>query len=163
MSDDLIPDDTVHAIEATGKAVDASQYTGAPLADLPHSLVGISDWFKHPNIGFQIGTGAESFFCGITRDALLDLAGYHGLRGNEETLFRGLWPVIERLMREKHRSGRGETQRGDMLITSVDLLLYGFDATPGLRAPEAYRGHDLAQLTRLLRTLQGERAQPSST
>jgi hypothetical protein len=77
-----------------------------------------------PRIGFQVDTGAKSFFCGISLDALLDLAAYHGLRGAEEDLFRALWPSIERLLSEKHRKGGGAD--GDLLITSADVLRYGF-------------------------------------
>jgi hypothetical protein len=77
-----------------------------------------------PRIGFQVDTGVKSFFCGISLDALLDLAGYHGLRGAEEDLFRALWPSIERLISEKHCKGGGAD--GDLLITCADILRYGF-------------------------------------
>jgi hypothetical protein len=82
-----------------------------------------------PRIGFQVDTGANSFFCGISLDALLDLAGYQGLRGDEEDLFRVLRPWIERLISEKHCNGGGAD--GDLLITCADILRYGFAGLRG--------------------------------
>jgi hypothetical protein len=82
-----------------------------------------------PRIGFEVDTGGKRFFCGISLDALLDLAGYHGLRGAEEDLFRALWPLIERLISKKHRKGGG--MDGDLLITCADILRYGFGGLRG--------------------------------
>ena len=108
-----------------------------------------------PSIGFQIGPDATTF-CGITRDALFDLAGYHRLRDTDEDLFRGLWPVIERLIRDKHRAGRGDASEKEMLITSVDILLYGFEAERSPRSPLSRQRRDptkagpASRLSRLL-------------
>jgi hypothetical protein len=80
-------------------------------------------------IGFRVDDGANGLACGISRDALLDLAGHHGLRGSEEGLFQALWPVIERLLLAKFRARRIEAS-GEVLVGSADLLLYGFDVAP---------------------------------
>jgi hypothetical protein len=80
-------------------------------------------------ISFRIDDGATGLACGISRDALFDLAGHHGLRGSEEGLFEALWPVIERLLLAKFRARRIE-EGGEILVGSADLLLYGFDVTP---------------------------------
>jgi hypothetical protein len=82
-----------------------------------------------PGISFRISDGSDDRACGISRDALYDLAGHHGLRGSEEGLFQALWPVIERLVLAKLRARRTE-ESGEILVGSADLLLYGFDVSP---------------------------------
>jgi hypothetical protein len=81
---------------------------------------------RPPSISFRVDDGASGLACGISRDAILDLAGHHGLRGSEERLFQTLWPVIERLVLAKWRARRIE-ESGEVLVGSADLLLYGFD------------------------------------
>jgi len=79
-------------------------------------------------INFRVDDGANGLACGISRDALLDLAGHHGLRGSEERLFLALWPAIARLLGAKFRAQRIEAS-GEVVVGSADLLLYGFDET----------------------------------
>ena len=92
---------------------------------------------RSPGISFRVDDGGNGLACGISRDALLDLAGHHGLRGSKEGLFQAMWPVIERLVRAKFQAGRVDAS-GEVLVDSADLLLYGFDETApparGLRA-----------------------------
>jgi hypothetical protein len=89
------------------------------------------------NITFRVDTDAKSFDCGISRDALLDLAGYHRLSGPDEAMFRDLWPVIERLIAEKRRAVRA-APGAEILITCTDILLYGFEGfwEPALTSPD---------------------------
>jgi hypothetical protein len=92
---------------------------------------------RSPSISFRVDDGAGGLACGISRDALFDLAGHHGLRGTEEALFQALWPVIARLISAKFRARRIEAD-GAVLIGSADLLLHGFDETaPPARAPRS--------------------------
>src|SRR5689334_5973640 len=92
---------------------------------------------RSPSISFRVDDGADGLVCGISRNAVLDLAAHHGLQGSEERLFLALWLVIERLVQAKFQASRIE-ESGEILIGSADLLLYGFDgAMPpqrGLRA-----------------------------
>jgi hypothetical protein len=69
--------------------------------------------------------GDKNVDCRISRDALLDLAGYHQLSGRDDELFEALRGEIERLMNRKYRARRLETN-GELLVASVDILLYGF-------------------------------------
>jgi hypothetical protein len=94
---------------------------------------------RSPAISFRLDHGANGLACSISRDALLDLAGHHGLRGSEETLFLALWPVIARLVSAKFRAQRVEAS-GEVLVGSADLLLYGFDET----APPARRRAEMS-------------------
>ena len=87
---------------------------------------------RPPCISFKVDDGASGLACGISRDALFDLAGHHGLRGTDDALFEALWPVIERLLLAKFRARRIEAS-GEVLVGSADLLLYGFDVT---RSPQ---------------------------
>jgi hypothetical protein len=75
--------------------------------------------------------GASEVACGISRDALLDLGGYHKVGGSEEALLRALGPEIERLISAKFRARRID-KNGEIWIGSADILLYGFEARPGL-------------------------------
>jgi hypothetical protein len=69
--------------------------------------------------------GDKNVSCRISRDALLDLAGYHQLNGREDELFQALRREIERLLSAKYRARRMETN-GELLVSSADILLYGF-------------------------------------
>jgi hypothetical protein len=71
--------------------------------------------------------GDKNIDCRISRDALLDLAGYHQLNGRDDELFDGLRQEIERLLSSKYRARRMETN-GELLVSSADILLYGFRA-----------------------------------
>jgi hypothetical protein len=82
----------------------------------------------HPQgLAFESNDGIKTVPCSITRDALLDLCGYHGLNGNEGEAFKALGPQIERLISEKYRAGRTE-RNGELTIKPADLLLYGFES-----------------------------------
>ena len=83
-------------------------------------------------ISFRIGTGTEALACGISRNALFDLAGHHSLNGSDEALFQALSPVIGRLIAAKFAAGRLD-EGGGILISSADLLIYGFEATTPAR------------------------------
>jgi hypothetical protein len=104
---------------------------------MPLKVIAGSLDLRSPNISFRVDDGASGVACGISRDALLDLAGHHGLRGSAEGLFHALWPVIARLLRAKFRAGRIDAD-GEVLVGSADLLLYGFDETTS--PARAWRG-----------------------
>jgi Protein of unknown function (DUF1488) len=80
-------------------------------------------------IGFR-AYGANEVACGISRDALLDLGGYHQMDGSEEALFGSLGREIERLISAKFRARRID-QNGEIWIGSADILLYGFEERIG--------------------------------
>jgi hypothetical protein len=83
-------------------------------------------------IAFQANYyGTKNIACRMSRDALLDLAGYHQLRGTEEELFKALRSEIERILSAKYRVRRIETN-GEISIATPDLLLYGFEGRAGL-------------------------------
>jgi hypothetical protein len=71
--------------------------------------------------------GDKNVECRITRDALLDLAGYHQLSGRDDELFQTLRGEIDRLLSTKYRARRMESN-GDLLLSSADLVLYGFES-----------------------------------
>jgi hypothetical protein len=75
--------------------------------------------------------GATEVACGISREALLDLSGFHQVAGGEEALFQALGPEIERLVCAKFRA-RGIDRNGEIWIRSADILLYGFEERPEL-------------------------------
>jgi hypothetical protein len=77
-------------------------------------------------ISFESLDGMKVVPCGILRDALLDLGGYHRLSGGEDELFRALLPEIERLASAKYSAGRLD-RNGAIMIGSADILLYGFE------------------------------------
>jgi hypothetical protein len=77
--------------------------------------------------------GATELACGISRDALLDLGGYHQVGGSEEALFQALGPQIERLISAKFRARRID-QNGEIWIGCADILLYGFEERLGALA-----------------------------
>ena len=95
---------------------------------MPLKIIAGSVEAHTPSVSFRVDDGESGLACGISRDALLDLAGHHRLRGSEESLFQALWPVIERLVLAKCRAARIEAS-GEILVDSADLLLYGFDVT----------------------------------
>jgi hypothetical protein len=74
--------------------------------------------------------GANEVACGISRDALLDLSGYHQVGGGEEALLQALGPQIERLISAKFRARRID-KNGEIWIGSADILLYGFEERIG--------------------------------
>jgi hypothetical protein len=80
-------------------------------------------------VGFR-AYGAQEVACGISRDALLDLGGYHQVGGSEEALFRALAPEIERLISAQFRARRID-KNGEIWIGSADILLYGFEERIG--------------------------------
>lgn len=69
--------------------------------------------------------GDKNVDCRVSRDALLDLAGFHQLSGRDDELFQALRREIERLLSAKYRARRMETN-GELLVSSVDILMYGF-------------------------------------
>jgi hypothetical protein len=82
-------------------------------------------------ISFQANYfGTKNIACRMSRDALLDLAGYHQLRGTQEELFQALRTEIERIVSAKYRARRIETN-GEISIATPDLLLYGFEGRAG--------------------------------
>ena len=88
-------------------------------------------------VSFRIDDGGDGLPCGISRNALFDLAGHHSVQGTDEALFQALAPAIGRLVATKYGAGRLE-EGGGILISSADLLLYGFDAaTPPARPARA--------------------------
>jgi hypothetical protein len=78
-------------------------------------------------LAFESNDGIKTVPCSITRDALLDLCGYHGLNGNDGEAFKALGPQIERLASQKYRAGRID-RSGELTIKPADLLLYGFES-----------------------------------
>jgi hypothetical protein len=78
-------------------------------------------------LAFESNDGIKTVPCCISRDALLDLCGYHGLNGDDGEAFKALGPQIERLVSEKYRAGRIE-RSGELTIKPADLLLYGFES-----------------------------------
>ena len=106
---------------------------------MPLRIIAGSLHARPPCMSFKVDDGANGLVCSISRDALFDLAGHHGLRGSEDALFEALWPVIERLLLAKFRARRIE-EGGEILVGSADLLLYGFDVTP----PRRRRRSDMA-------------------
>ncbi|HLH96468.1 MAG TPA: DUF1488 family protein [Xanthobacteraceae bacterium] len=86
-------------------------------------------------IAFQANYyGDKNVSCRISRDALLDLAGYHQLGGRDDELFQALRQEIERLSSAKYRARRMETN-GELLVSSADILLYGFRARRDAEEP----------------------------
>ena len=75
---------------------------------------------------FESHDGKTLVACGISRDALQDLGGYHRLNGADDAVFRALRPEIERLASAKYRAGRVDHSDG-ILIGPADILLYGFE------------------------------------
>src|SRR5689334_15892458 len=67
------------------------------------------------DLAFQSHVGKTIVACGISRDALQDLGGYHRLNGAEDAVFRALSPEIERLAGAKYRAGRLD-RNGAILI-----------------------------------------------
>jgi hypothetical protein len=89
-------------------------------------IVGTVD-AQSPGIAFQANyNGTKNVACKISRDALLDLAGYHQMRGSAQELVQALRPEIERILSAKYRARRVETN-GEIWIAPPDLLLYGFE------------------------------------
>jgi hypothetical protein len=80
------------------------------------------------DLAFQSHDGEAVVACGISRDALQDLGGYHRLNGAEDEVFHALRPEIERLASAKYRAGRLDRQ-GGVLVDSADILLYGFEGS----------------------------------
>src|SRR5579862_7315482 len=78
------------------------------------------------DLSFQSRDGDKLVPCGISRDALNDLGGYHRLAGAEDEVFRALRPEIERLASAKYRAGRHDGN-GAISIGPADILLYGFE------------------------------------
>jgi hypothetical protein len=89
------------------------------------SIIGGSYDARSEGICFQ-AYGAMEVTCCISRDALLDLGGYHQVRGGEEALFRALAPEIERLISAKFRARRID-KNGEIWIGCADIVLYGFE------------------------------------
>jgi hypothetical protein len=81
---------------------------------------------RSQDLSFQSHDGKKVVACGISRDALRDLGGYHRLDGAEDELFRALRPEIERLASAKYRAGRLD-RNGAIVIGPADILLYGFE------------------------------------
>lgn len=89
-------------------------------------IVGTVD-AQSPGIAFQANYyGTKNVACKVSRDALLDLAGYHQLRGTAPELVQALRQEIERILSAKYRARRIETN-GEIWIAPPDLLLYGFE------------------------------------
>jgi len=89
-------------------------------------IAGTVDAFSQ-GIAFQANYyGTKNVACRISRDALLDLAGYHQLHGTAQELVQALRPEIERILSVKYRARRIETS-GEIWIAPPDLLLYGFE------------------------------------
>jgi hypothetical protein len=89
-------------------------------------IVGTVD-AQLPGIAFQANYyGTKNVACKISRDALLDLAGYHQMRGSALELVQALRPEIERILSAKYRARRVETN-GEIWIAPPVLLLYGFE------------------------------------
>ncbi len=95
----------------------------------PASLLMVAGSVKllPQGLAFDSHDGRRTVPCSITRDALLDLCGYHGLKGNEGDAVKALGPQIERLVSRKYRAGRVE-RNGELTIKPADLLLYGFES-----------------------------------
>ena len=75
---------------------------------------------------FQSHDGMKTVACGISRDALLDLGGYHRLNGAADEVFRALRPEIERITSAKYRAGHLDRD-GAIVIGPADILLFGFE------------------------------------
>jgi hypothetical protein len=88
-------------------------------------VAGTAQIIPH-GLAFESHDGVKMIPCSITREALLDLCGYHGIKGDEGESFKVLGPQIERLANEKYRAGRIE-RTGELTIKTSDLLLYGFE------------------------------------
>ena len=78
-------------------------------------------------LAFDSHDGIKTVPCSITRDALLDLCGYHGFKNDEGETLKALEPHIERLVSKKYCAGRLEGN-GELTIKPADLLLYGFES-----------------------------------
>jgi hypothetical protein len=78
------------------------------------------------DLSFQSHDGKKVVPCGISRDALRDLGGYHRVNGAEDEVFRALRQEIERLASAKYRAGRLD-RSGAIVIGPADILLYGFE------------------------------------
>jgi hypothetical protein len=89
-------------------------------------IVGTVD-AQSPGVAFQANYyGTKNVAYKISRDALLDLAGYHQLGGTAQELVQALRAEIERILSAKYRARRVETN-GEIWIAPPDLLLYGFE------------------------------------
>jgi hypothetical protein len=76
----------------------------------------------------QLAHGTRMIACTVERQALRDLADYHlGEALPDVAAFGELLQEIERLANAKFYAGRVE-ESGDVVITSADVLLYGFEA-----------------------------------
>jgi hypothetical protein len=77
-------------------------------------------------VSFQSHDGTKVVDCGISRDALMDLRGFHRLKGADDDVFRALRLEIERLASAKYRAGRLDLN-GAVMVGPADILLYGFE------------------------------------
>jgi len=98
-----------------------------PLKLIAGSLDGPSQ-----GISFEYQDEAETIPCSITPEALRDLGDFHHLDFSEDDLIRVLLREIERLVRAKRRPDRLED--GALVISSADLLRYGFDGASERRS-----------------------------
>ena len=89
-------------------------------------LAGSAKVLPH-GLAFQSHDGIKAVPCTISRDAFLDLCGYHGVQGADDDAFKAIEPQLERLARKKYRAGRVE-RSGELAIMPADLLLYGFES-----------------------------------
>ena len=78
-------------------------------------------------ICFRCTADAASIECSISRQALQDLAGVHGLPFETSDLaaFGHLLSRIEKIADRKYPTARFE-RNGDLNITSADVIRYGF-------------------------------------
>jgi hypothetical protein len=97
---------------------------------MPLSIIAGSYDAQSKGICFQ-AHGTMELACCISRDALLDLGGYHQASGSEEAVFTALAPEIERLISAKHHARRID-KNGEIWIGCADIVLYGFEQRAGL-------------------------------